>query len=116
MLDDAVAMVSRYGKIWVRDVQDWPHGYLPHGTGPPLEREVLCRYLPALWSSVSAVHLQPVCHWIMATNYGADLIHYLDDFLLAHLDSPPVVSQWRPRLEYVRGWASQLPWTSWKVQ
>eukprot|EP00731_Ephydatia_muelleri_P036871 Em0342g4a len=25
-------------------------------------------------------------HWIMATNYAADLIHYLDDFLLA---SPP---------------------------
>eukprot|EP00731_Ephydatia_muelleri_P034506 Em0063g11a len=27
-------------------------------------------------------------HWIMATNYAADLIHYLDDFLLDKLEGP----------------------------
>eukprot|EP00731_Ephydatia_muelleri_P037904 Em0595g4a len=35
---------------------------------------------------------------------------------LAHLDNPPVVSQRKPCLECARGWGSQLPWTSWKVQ
>ena len=35
---------------------------------------------------------------------------------LAHLDNPPVVSQRTPCLECARGWGSQLPWTSWKVQ
>eukprot|EP00731_Ephydatia_muelleri_P033523 Em0031g31a len=30
-----------------------------------------------------------VLHWIMATNYAADLIHYLDDFLLAGLPGQP---------------------------
>ena len=32
-------------------------------------------------------------HWIMATNYAADLIHYLDDFLLAGLPGQPTCSE-----------------------
>ena len=32
-------------------------------------------------------------HWIMATNYAADLIHYLDDFLLAGPPGQPTCSE-----------------------
>eukprot|EP00731_Ephydatia_muelleri_P034980 Em0089g11a len=32
-------------------------------------------------------------HWIMATNYAADLIHYLDDFLLASPPGQPTCSE-----------------------
>ena len=32
-------------------------------------------------------------HWIMATNYVADLIHYLDDFLLAGPPGQPTCSE-----------------------
>ena len=34
-----------------------------------------------------------VLHWIMATNYAADLIHYLDDFLLAGPPGQPTCSE-----------------------
>ena len=32
-------------------------------------------------------------HWIMATHYAADLIHYLDDFLLAGPPGQPTCSE-----------------------
>ena len=32
-------------------------------------------------------------HWIMATNYATDLIHYLDDFLLAGPPGQPTCSE-----------------------
>eukprot|EP00731_Ephydatia_muelleri_P013575 Em0007g885a len=37
--------------------------------------------------------LASVLHWIMATNYAADLIHYLDDFLLAGPPGQPTCSE-----------------------
>eukprot|EP00731_Ephydatia_muelleri_P035676 Em0147g2a len=41
--------------------------------------------------------LASALHWIMATNYAADLIHYLDDFLLAGPPGQPTCKQhWLP--------------------
>ncbi|KAL5509601.1 hypothetical protein EMCRGX_G004995 [Ephydatia muelleri] len=37
--------------------------------------------------------LASALHWIMATNYAADLIHYLDDFLLAGPPGQPTCSE-----------------------
>ena len=37
--------------------------------------------------------LASALHWIMATNYAVDLIHYLDDFLLAGPPGQPTCSE-----------------------
>eukprot|EP00731_Ephydatia_muelleri_P036665 Em0301g3a len=42
---------------------------------------------------VNSVHLQPALHWIMATNYAADPIYFIDEFLLASPPGQPTCSE-----------------------
>ena len=127
-VDDAVAMVSRYGKGCIMAKIDlkaafrmvpiaaeewdllglhWKGKYyidtcLPFGL----------RSAPYLFNQFASA-----LHWIMATNYAADVITiWMISSWPAQLDSPLVASQQKPCSEYVRGWVSQLPWTSWKAQ
>eukprot|EP00731_Ephydatia_muelleri_P000796 Em0001g796a len=103
-VDDAVAMVSRYGKGCMMAKIDlkaafrmvpiaaeewdllglhWKRKYyvdtcLPFGL----------RSAPYLFNQFASA-----LHWIMATNYAADVIHYLDDFLLAGPAGQPTCSE-----------------------
>ena len=103
-VDDAVAMVSRYGKGCMMATIDlkaafrmvpiaaeewdllglhWKRKYyvdtcLPFGL----------RSAPYLFNQFASA-----LHWIMATNYAADVIHYLDDFLLAGPAGQPTCSE-----------------------
>ena len=79
-------------------------GCLPHGANhsrgvgpsvPPLEGKVLCRYLPAFWSSVSTIHLQPVC-LCPPLDHGYQLWSRSDPLSRSLNFSWLVVSQWKP--------------------
>ena len=51
-----------------------------------LARTVLRGHMPSIWPTALFNHYTGTLDWIMVNNYGAQLQHYLDDFLLV---SPP---------------------------
>ena len=101
-VDDAVAMVSRYrcmmAKIDLKAAfrmvpiaaEEWDLLGL-HWKGMYYEDTCLpfgLRSAPYLFNQFASA-----LHWIMATNYAADVIHYLDDILLAGPAGQPTCSE-----------------------
>jgi hypothetical protein len=103
-VDDAVAMVSRYGKGCMMAKIDLKAAFrmVPiaaeewdllglHWKGMYYVDTCLpfgLRSAPYLFNQFASA-----LHWIMATNYAADVIHYLDDFLLAGPAGQPTCSE-----------------------
>ena len=103
-VDDAVAMVSRYGKGCMMAKIDLKAAFrmVPiaaeewdllglHWKGKYYVDTCLpfgLRSAPYLFNQFASA-----LHWIMATNYAADVIHYLDDFLLAGPAGQPTCSE-----------------------
>lgn len=44
-------------------------------------RDIVWMFAYILWPPLSLKHLYSALYWIMANNYGTDLIQYLDNFL-----------------------------------
>eukprot|EP00731_Ephydatia_muelleri_P014695 Em0008g415a len=82
-VNDAVALLSQYN-----EGKDQPESCLPPdsstncGLGAPGHGQDTCLQF-GLHSALSLFNnYANALHWIMASNYGAQLLHYLDDFLL----------------------------------